>query len=65
LALGLSTENLVVGLICLDFLTLTKGECIRRKRGITSGPYMLSNKLEITPSSLLRSEGEAKAPLFK
>jgi hypothetical protein len=65
--LGLSTETLVEGLICLDFLTLTKSECkVSEEAWDNFGAhYMLGNKLEITPSSLLRSEGRQRHHYLK
>jgi hypothetical protein len=60
--LGLSTETLVEGLICSNFLTLTKNECMGYK-GVWvdfGAHYMLGNLLEITTSTLLRSEGRQR-----
>jgi hypothetical protein len=60
--LGLSTETLVEGLICLNFMTLTKNECKFNKGAWVDfgAHYRLGNLLEITPSTLLRSEGRQR-----
>jgi hypothetical protein len=51
----------------LDFLTLTKSECkVSEEKWDNFGAhYMLGNKLEITPSSLLRSEGRQRHHYLK
>jgi hypothetical protein len=57
--LGLSTDTLVEGLICLNFLTLTKNECKINKDAWENfrTNYMLGNLLEIEASTLMRNEG--------
>jgi hypothetical protein len=59
--LGLSTETLVEGLICLNFLTLTKNECKFNEQAWTDFKisYELGNLLEINACNLLRkSQGD-------
>jgi hypothetical protein len=63
--LGLSTENLVEGLICLNLLTLTKNECKFKtsKRGAWTDfktNYELGNLLEINACSLPKSQGGSR-----
>jgi hypothetical protein len=65
--LDLSTETLVEGLICLNFLTLTRNECRFNKKAWTDfgTNYELGNLLEIDACNLLKSQGGSRQQYVK